>query len=82
MHQRTHDLHIAMDHEGFIGAVRVDANPAVVKNSIGELCALPEHVAVALKLARVGGLWRDRKVGTENEGEKRCVAAGQRHSEV
>lgn len=45
-----------MDHEGFIRAVCVDANPAMVENSIRELCPLPEHVAVALKLARVGGL--------------------------
>lgn len=52
-----------MDHEGFIGAVGVDANPAVVKNGIGELRPLPEHVAVALKLARVGGLRRDGKGG-------------------
>lgn len=56
-----------MDHEGFIGAVRVDANPTVVKNSIRELCPLPEHIAVTLKLARVGGLQRDRVVGTEKQ---------------
>lgn len=67
MHQRAHDLHVAVDHEGFIGAVRVDANPAVVKNGIRELCPLPEHIAVTLKLAGVRGLWRNRKVGTEKQ---------------
>lgn len=61
MHQGTHHLHIAMDHEGFIGAVRVDAHPAVVENSIRELSPLPQHIAVTLKLPRVGGLGRDRR---------------------
>lgn len=76
VHQRTHDLHVAMDHEGFIGAVRVDANPAVVKNGVGELRPLPEHVAVALKLAGVGGLWRGRGVAAKpgTEPRQRCWA--------
>lgn len=61
MHQGTHHLHVAMDHEGFIRAVRVDAHPTVVEHGIRELSPLPEHIAVTLKLARVGGLGRGRR---------------------
>lgn len=65
VHQRTHDLHVAVDHQGFVGAIRVDADPAVVKHGVGELGPLPEHVAVALKLPGVGGLGTDGDVGNE-----------------
>lgn len=68
VHQGAHDLHVAVDHQGFVRAVRVDSHAAVVEHGVRELRPLPEHVAVALKLPRVGSLWRNGKTGTERRG--------------
>lgn len=56
VHQRAHDLQVAVDHEGLVRPVGVDADPAVVVHRIWQLAALPQHLVVAFKLARVGGL--------------------------
>lgn len=52
-----------MDDQGFIWAVCVDANSAVVKDGVRELSTLPEYIAVTLKLAWVRGLQKEKKRG-------------------
>lgn len=56
VHQRAHNLQVAVDHEGLVRPVSVDAHPAVVVHRIWQLAPLPQHLVVAFKLAWVGSL--------------------------
>lgn len=56
MHKGSHNFYIAMDHQGFIRSVCVDANSAMVKDSVRELRALPKYITVTLKLTWVRSL--------------------------
>lgn len=56
VHERAHNLDVAVHNQRLIRPVRVDAHTTVVEDSVRHLRPLPQHVAVALKLARVGGL--------------------------
>lgn len=56
VHERAHDLDVAVHHQRLVRPVRVDAHTAMVEDRVGHLRPLPQHVAVTLKLARVGSL--------------------------
>lgn len=56
MHKGSHDFHITMDDQGFIRAVCIDANSAMMKNCVRELSTLPQYITVTLKLSWVRGL--------------------------
>lgn len=50
------DFQIAMDYEGFVGAVRVDTNPTGMKHRIGCRSPLPVLLYLIFKHSRIGGL--------------------------
>lgn len=61
VHQRAHDLQVAVDHECLVRPIGVDADPAVMVHRVWQLATLPQHFVVALKLAWVGGLMETHK---------------------
>lgn len=56
VHQGAHDLQVAVDDQGLVRPVGVDADSAVVVHRVGQLAALPQHLVVTFKLAWVGCL--------------------------
>lgn len=54
--QGAHDLQVAMDDEGLIGAVSVDTDSTVMVHGVWQLPTLPQHLVVTFKLAWVGCL--------------------------
>lgn len=56
VNQGAHNLHVAMDNEGLVWPVGVDAHSPVVVDRVWQLASLPQHLVVTLKLARVGRL--------------------------
>lgn len=56
VHERAHDLDVAMHHQRLIRPVRVNAHTAMVEDRVRHLRPLPQHLAVTLKLAWIGGL--------------------------
>lgn len=60
MHKGSHDLHIAVDNQGLIRPVRVDAHSAVMIHRVWHLPSLPQHFTVTLKLTWIRCL-RDRE---------------------
>lgn len=58
VHERPHDLYIAVDDQCLIWPVGVDAHTAMVEDRIWQLRPLPQHVTVTFKLAWVRGLWQ------------------------
>lgn len=61
VHQRAHDLQVAVDDQGLVRPIGVDADPAVVVDRIRQLASLPQHLVIAFKLARVGSLEQTHK---------------------
>ena len=57
------DFDITVDYEGFIGPVRVDADPAGVKDGIGRRAPLPILLHFVLKHARIRSLPKPMEIG-------------------
>lgn len=65
VNQGAHDLQVAMDNKGLVWPVGVDADSPVVVHRVWQLAALPQHLVVTFKLARVGCL--------EERQRRRCT---------
>lgn len=73
MHKGSHDLHIAVDNQGLVRPVRVDAHSAVMIHRVWHLPSLPQHFTVTLKLTWIRCL-RDRGRETEREERKKGLS--------